>query len=355
MLRLSVFFICISIAAFQPLLGQNVGDQINASRCWSFEQDEFEVYDAVGLKGGVAIADRSASIIRISSDGEKLWQSEQVGQLDSNLVVSDSGIFFVARSTSDNKAWFREVSLQTGLPLFSRELAGGSGWRLIRGAGPLLYLFNAATVLAIDIESREESWNRPFNGEIAALVQGGEDDIWILKKDGTAVSLSSVDGGELQRFGTLRAPVTAMHFGTSLLVGAANGDLRSFRNGAGTLNWKFRAGGRISNLLNDRVNVIAASDDNFVYSFDHRNGSLRWKRRLGGRITDLTIVNSEYAAAKVLDAAFWELIEVKTGRVAGRVMIEQSDKSTPSLVRLEEGFVISIGQGIVRYSLSKCP
>lgn len=354
MLRFSVFLICIFMAAFQPLQGQNADEQINASRCWVFEQDEFEVFEAVGIAGGAAIADRSASIIRISDLGEKLWQSEQIGHLDSNLVVDDSGIYFVAGSKSDNISWFREISLQTGLPVYSLELTAGGGWRLTRGVGPLLYVFNAAKVIAFDIESREKKWDRPFNGDIAALVEGGEGNVWVLKKDGTAIAIAVTDGSELHRFNTVATPVSAMHFGRSLLVGTANGDLRSFRNGAGAPNWKFRAGGRISHLLNDTMNVLAASDDNFIYSFDQRNGSLRWKRRLGGRVTDLKIVNSEYAAAKVLDATFWEMIEVRTGRVAGRVMIEQADKSTFSLVRLDEGFAVGLGRGIIRYSLSKC-
>lgn len=358
MLRYSAFFICVLLAAFQPLLGQNADEQVSAAKCWAFEQDGFETFDAVGLAGGVVLADRSASLIRISKDGEKLWQSDQAGALDSNIAVGEGSLFFVTRSQSGGRTWFREVSLQTGLQVFSLEVGSGTGWRLISGKGSVLYIFNSNRVLVIDIEGRRKKWERHFDGGIAIAIEGSENNLWIVKKAGTAVSVEAADGSELQRFPTVGEPISAIHSGTSLLVGTANGDLRSFRNGAGTLNWKFRAGGRISHLLNDRSNVIAVSDDNFIYSFDQRNGSLRWKRRVGGRVSDFKMLSPDYAAVKVIDANFWEITDIRTGRLSGRVLMdqtEQMDKLAPSLVRLEEGFAIGYRRGVSRYSLSKCP
>jgi outer membrane protein assembly factor BamB len=335
---------------------QNASEQVRSSKCWEFSQTGYEIAEGHVVSDGILISNNAGSVIFLSKNGEKLWQSEAFGTLRSNLEANERGVFMVSKiptNTGDSFV-FRELSLQTGLPTFSIDLGTGSRWRLLRSGNQILAYESYGRALAIDVNERSRSWERPGGDPVIDAEFANEETIGIAAAGGEVFLLSAIDGKEIGRANLLRG-ISAFHIsGDSIFLGNAAGEMIAGRTNGSGANWKFRTGGRITHILEASHSILAGSNDNFVYSFEPAKGTLQWKRRLSGRISGIVPVMDDFLAVSVLDSKDWDLIDARNGRFAGRMIIDGDDAARSSAFAFPDGIAISAPSSISFYSFGNC-
>jgi outer membrane protein assembly factor BamB len=340
------------------LVAQTVDEQIDAVLCWAFDQDGIEISDVVASEGGWIVAGRSGSLLAISSDGRKLWESDPAGKLGSNLLHVGKKVYFVALISSgdggSDEAVLQVFSTQTGLAAGRLELGSGSDWRITESVDGMVLVSGGGKLLAIDVERLHLKWSvdRGLISPFPVRVDSGR--VWLFGKDGRPILIDGSVGNEAARFNGFSDPTAAAFIGEMLLVGDAIGEVKAFRNPSGVPSWRFRTGGKITSITGSGENIIAASHDNHVYAFDRLKGSLRWKRRLSGRIMDVQLLQSGYLTAAVLDSRVIEIIDPRSGRVVGQVAVGEGYQPLLSVIGIERGILIVSGSGVLMYTFATC-
>lgn len=338
---------------------QNAAEQLPASKCWEVGYGNDVVEDAETTDDITVLALRSGRLIGISQTGQTLWLTDVGGVVVSNLVIVGNSIFFVSRPAGDDaapprEAALREFSSQTGLPVFSFALGKEENWKIFTVNKDLL-LIDARRIGYFSLPEKRLLWERPFDDDGQKVLAVDDEVVWINGKGGGLFSISVADGSNAARLPSQNARITAGVFSDQPVVGDETGIVRAIGKANGDRSWQFRTGGRISHLFTTGGIIIAGSSDNHIYAFDGLRGSLRWKRRLGGRIEAVAMISPDHLLARAIGENDWEIIETRTGRLAGRVDTNGNDRNAfKALVFGPKGFGLVSSRGVAGYSLSGC-
>lgn len=358
-LYLFTLTLIIGLVAPNDIRAQNAADQLPASKCWEADHDDDIIADAETGDGIIIVALRSGRLIGKSLTGQTLWLTEIGGGIDSNLAVAGNSIFLVSKPTtvgsdSPGGAALREFSGQTGLPVFNISLGTEEKWKLV-SVNKNLLLINDRRIGYLSLPENRLLWERSFDDDAPKVLAIGEEAIWASRKDGSLFSISVADGSDLIKLPSQNTQITAGIFSNQLTVGDDKGVVRAFGGKSGHRSWHFRTGGRISHLLATGGLIIAGSSDNHIYAFDEKRGSLRWKRRLGGRIEILVLISTDHLLARAIGDNDWEIIETRTGRLAGRVDPAGGGRNAFKVIVIgSKGFGLVSLRGLAGYSLSGC-
>ncbi len=97
------------------------------------------------------------------------------------------------------------------------------------------------------------------------------------------------------------------------IVGDSIGNLYAINNIDGNIIWKFRAGGKLTDIKIFGDRIIVSSNDNFIYCMDISSGKRIWKKRLSGRISSVIKLTEEDFFIKSLYSTEFYLVDVHTG------------------------------------------
>jgi len=315
------------------------GDEIVASRCWSYP---------LGAEGAVAItpdADRvflgmgGARVEAVGVDGAKLWSSDLGGDISSNLLPRENTIFVATAGPSagegkPDESILRALSRETGITVWTMKLPSAARHFLHNLDQDLVVISMGGVIQSVDARSGLVKWKREIaDGFVASPV-------FSRNKVLVATTAKQVFGvllatGEIDSMRRSTIAITALTETSAggLVTGDDRGNITAFVNGSDKVSWRFKAGGQISGLYAQGDHLLVTSHDNFVYFISGRNGDVVWKKRLAGRVSHVASIANKYALSTSLDEHRAAVTELLTGKPVGQIVLgsEESITADPSV------------------------
>lgn len=256
--------------------------------------------------------------------GETLWLAELGGSAISAPVIAD-GLVVIAMSGEASARIFA-LSANTGLTVWNTALPAGSRYFLGQ---------TAIGIVAIS-DSGDAVFLRPSDGAIIRKDQFGfqlssepavsPHAILISAQKGPILTFSAT--GETLFRRQPDAPVAAgLLFGKMRAVFSdASGRVFAVNTAGGRTIWRFKTGGRVTQIVSLGGQILVGSADNFLYLLDSENGNVRWKTRLPARVEKIAVIDDETVAATAVGEPQVFIIDPESGRLADSVNIPDSGR-----------------------------
>jgi outer membrane protein assembly factor BamB len=333
-------------------------DEVALTKCWSYPTGEAVGRQLSSSDAQVFIGTEGGRIEAISRDGKKLWAAEFGGEIASNLLAREQGVFVVTISAAENaprSPTLRRLSVETGLATWSARLPEAGNHFLIPHSDALIVVSNeTGTVQSLDARSGTPRWKREIAAGFVAEPVALNDKVYIASTGNQLFTLSAATG-EIQLMQKLRTAVAAIGVGKDgeIFVGDDRGNLSSL-SPAGKANWTYKTGGKISSIVAVNGHVLATSHDNFAYFIVAKNGGLAWKKRLAGRSTHVAAIGEQFALTTSIDEQGATLADLTSGRVAGQISLASKESLVTTAVVSDNSIFALTNQSVYRYSLNGC-
>ena len=213
------------------------------------------------------------------------------GDIYNRLTPAVDGKFVVAAAADGTVSRLRlaDGEQQWSITL-EQSLLGGVGV----GESQLLLGTGAGDIIAIDKENGEQLWSVNVGGEVLSAPQSNKNKVFVQTVDGKMLALSAQDGSQLWSYTnnvpvlTLRGTSTPLLFRDTVIAGFANGNVVSFNQQTGTVQWNVRVSMAKGNSEIDRIvdvdgNLLLGSKllyaTNYqgrIVAIDPNSGSRAW-------------------------------------------------------------------------------
>jgi outer membrane protein assembly factor BamB len=240
--------------------------------------------------------DQPAELISFEAEREfdKIWSrgiGNGQGAKYNRLTPAIDGQYIVAAAADGTVSRMR---LEDGEQQWSISLEQS----LLAGVGvgdkQVLVATIAGNIIAIDKDSGEQLWSAQVGGEVLSPPQSEKGKIFVQTVDGKMLALSAEDGSQLWSFTnnvpvlTLRGTSTPLLFRDAVIAGFANGNVVSFKQQTGTVQWTSRVSIAKGNSEIDRIvdvdgNLLVSSSllyaSNYqgrIVAIDPKSGSRAW-------------------------------------------------------------------------------
>ncbi|MBK8304351.1 MAG: PQQ-binding-like beta-propeller repeat protein [Chloracidobacterium sp.] len=361
MLRKALPKILVVITLCLTAFGQTKpAGEVDIAKCWAYPLSDNTASTLAADAANVYIGSSGAKVEALSLDGKKLWATEFGGDINSNLMPTDAGLFLVTATVSDDAAKsgsvLRVVSKETGITSWTAKLPTAERHFLELYQGSIIVVSGNGVVQSLDIKDGTVKWKREIAEGFAGEPRFGGDAVVVgsTAKQAFTIMLAT---GEILSLRKIEAGVTSVGRVSTgdVTVGDGLGNVSLFLGGSEKPSWKFRSGGAISKILAANGNLFVTSHDNFAYSLYTSNGSLAWKRRLSGRVSHLSLINDKYIIVSAVDDHSVVLIELVKGKVAGQIALGADETLTADPV-MSGGLILTVTDtAIYAHSLSPCP
>lgn len=334
--------------------------EVDIAKCWGYPLSDNTASASAADSGLIYIGSSGAKVEALSLDGKKVWATEFGGDINSNLLPTDTGLFFVTATVADDPAKagsvLRVVSKETGITRWTAKLPVAETHFLHLYKNAVVVVSGSGIVQSLDIKDSAVKWKREFAEGFAAEPRFTDDAIVVGSTAKQAFTISP-STGEILSIRRLAASVTSVgRISTGgLTIGDELGNTSLFINGGEKPTWKFRSGGAVSKILTIGGNIFVTSHDNFAYLLYAGNGSLAWKRRLSGRVAHITAIDEKYVMVSAIDDHSVVLIEPTRGKVAGQIAlgVEETLMADPVIT---SGLIITVTDtATYAHSLGGCP
>jgi outer membrane protein assembly factor BamB len=318
--------ICI-VLLFSHLFAQKKGaNEIDITKKWS-HPFTVAALDAMALYANeVFVGSEDGKIEAISSSGKKVWSSEFGGNLVSDLVALENGLFFVTSigpnaTQGSEGVKLRCVSRDTGITTWTLPLDNAEEYFLTASSGSIVVSSSSGAIRSVDTKSGATRWTRQIADGLSCEPAFTATSITLATATNQILSVSFASG-EIEEIRKVRFDVKAMaRTRGAVVVGDERGNLSYYADGAEKPVWNFKAGGEISHIAPSSEGILVASHDDFVYYLAVRNGSRLWKRRLAGRATQIANIIDQYALISSSSYPRLEIVDISSGKVAGQLTL----------------------------------
>lgn len=334
-------------------------DEIELAKCWSYPLIDSSPKQIVVDSKGVYVGIDSGGIEALSLDGKKIWFSEFGGELSSNLAAFDNYLFFTTSVFKDSAGAahggkLRAVSSETGITNWTVSLAAADRYFLDVAGGAITLISSSGTVQAIDTKNGSIKWFRQLAEGFVAEPSFTTDKVAVATTDSQLFSVSRTTG-EIESMKKVPFRVTALgaRENGEKIIGDERGNIFRLNGGDKTV-WTFRSGGAISRILIIEDNVLAVSQDNFVYFLTARSGGRVWKKRLAGRVWQVAKVTNDLVLLSSFEEPGAVLTNVSDGRIAGKIALDEGESLiSPPAVSNDLIFVLT-NAAAYGYSQKQC-
>jgi outer membrane protein assembly factor BamB len=292
--------------------------------------------------------------------GHAIWQSEFGGEVVSNIVTDQTGVFFAANPASKegvqpDSTTLRSVSKQTGITIWSAAVPYSEKSYLGADTSYIFAVTGDGAVLAVDKKDGTVKWQTNVDKKLAAAPYFTEKYIGLATESNEIFLISSQNG---ERSLQMTSPFPAISIFipdvNTLISGDRKGNLWAMDILTKQTRWKFKNGAQVSSITGAGENMLVASYDNFVYQMSPANGNVLWKRRLPGRVIERPLVTKDFAAVRVLGESEVSFIDLKSGKILGKIVSEAEDDITMALITGAGSIVLGRSDGIYLYSVNNC-
>lgn len=190
---------------------------------------------------------------------DKVWSrniGNGQGKIYNRLVPAINGESIIAAAADGTVA---RLNLENGKEIWTVNLEntilGGVGV----GKSTILLGTISGDVLVLDLQTGEKLWSVNVGGEVLSAPQAKNDLIFVQTVDGKILALNDKDGQQIWAFTnsvpvlTLRGTSTPLLFRDSVIAGFANGNVISFNQQTGTVQWTVRVSVAKGNSEIDRM------------------------------------------------------------------------------------------------------
>jgi len=350
-----IFVLLIILTAMTA--GQGVGSaEVTLSKCWGFsvaDGQRLSARDAHIFVGG-----SGAKIETLSLDGNKLWTTELGGEIVSNMLAGDGGLLLVTSIIdADSKklvgGTLRFLSKETGITAWTAKLPEADSFTLGLAGESVVAVTSRGAILAFDGKSGAAKWRRElaegfvgeprFNGANVYAASTANQVFTVALATGEIISVKKL------KF----APTAIGEITGEVITGDERGNVTSLGKSE-KVNWNFKSGGRISTILEVGDNLLAASNDNFVYLFTARNGGVEWKKRLENRASQIAVIDGRFALVSGYEEHGAMLIDINSGKIAGQLNLADNEFAVARPVSSNGKIFILTNNAVHAYSAADC-
>lgn len=332
------------------------GGEVTLSRCWSFPILDGKRLSAHGAH--IFVGSSGAKIEALSLDGKKLWGSELGGEIVSNILATNAGIFLVtsvidAGSGRTVGGTLRLLSRETGITAWTVRLSEADGYVLGLGADLVIAVTGRGTIESFDLKSGAARWRRELAAGFLGEPRFNHANVYAASTTNQVFTLA-LDNGEIVSVKKLKfAPTALVEITGDVITGDERGNVTSLGKSE-KVNWNFRSGGRISTILEVGSNLLAASNDNFVYFFTGRGGGIEWKKRLDNRVTQISVIDDKFALVSGYEEHGAQLIDLDSGKVVGQLTLADNEFVVARPLDSAEALFVLTNEALHAFSTTAC-
>lgn len=356
-----VLLIVLTIMAVVTAAGQTVSNggsngEVTLSRCWSFPIENGRTLTANGSH--IFVGSGGAKIEALSLDGKKLWATELGGEIASNLLASDGGVFLVTSVISGDSVrsgigTLRYLSKETGITGWTAKLSEADSYSLGLGADSIIALTSKGAIEAFDAKTGAAKWRRELAEGFVGEPRFNHENVYVAST-AKQVFTVSLTNGEIVAVKKLQfAPTAVGEITGDVFTGDERGNVTSLGKGD-KANWNFKSGGKISAIVEVGGNLLAASNDNFVYLFTGRNGDVAWKRRLNDRVSQIGVIDGKFALVSGYEEHGAMLIDINSGKIAGQLNLADNEFAVTRPIAANGKIFILTNVAVYAYSSTSC-
>ncbi|MFN0277757.1 MAG: PQQ-binding-like beta-propeller repeat protein [Pyrinomonadaceae bacterium] len=329
------------------------------TKCWAYQLGDVIGQQIVSDVEHVFVGSGGGKVEALSLDGKKIWSSEFGGEITSNILAAESGLFLVTSTVSSDTtklsdSRLRSLSKETGITNWAVTLPDAEAHFLSAFNAAVIVVSKNGAVQSIDAKQGGVKWKREIAAGFVAEPVFFSKTVTIATT-GNQIFALSLATGEIESIRKSVFGVTALAIMQNdvLIAGDERGNIFSL-NGVDKPMWTFKAGGQISDIFAVGDNLLAASHDNFVYFLVGRNGGRVWKLRLTGRVSDLAIGEDRYALISSFDEHKVMFVDLGNGKIAGQTVFD--DDETAVQIQANPGLpmLVLTNRALNAYRLNGC-
>lgn len=331
-------------------------------KCWDYPTGESVVVSVAADTDNVFVAFGNGTVKALGlKDGRDRWSADLGGRISSNIVDLADRILVVtssieANGTGGESSTVRALSKETGLTLFSAKVPGAKKTYLVVGSDAIVALGSTGSVTGLTLDGKPR-WNFAMSSELAAdpfTLRGG---ITIPLLDKSIQQIGFTNGETISKHngGSVPMAIAADRDGR-FYIGDERGRVYSTDADSGSINWKFKTGGRVEHIVVGDDRVYAASVDNFIYSISTDKGSVVWKKRLPARIDGRPLLWESMLVVSSFGESSAAIIDAKDGKTIKTIEFGTGNVKIATTVLASEGSLIlplQNGLNVVRFG--GCP
>lgn len=326
------------------------------SRCWDFAVGEGKLLSASGAQ--VFVGSSGARVQSLSLDGKKLWATELGGEIASNMLVSDSGLFLVTSATTTDEVTsggdtLRFLTKETGITGWAAKLPRADAYALGRGPDSVVVVTSKGVVESFDARTGGVKWRRELAEGFAGEPRFNQANAYAVSTSNQIFTVSLATGEVVSVKKLSFAPTVVGEIAGGIFTGDERGNLTSLGQGEKP-EWNFKSGGRISAILETGDNLLAASNDNFVYFFTRRSGGIAWKKRMGDRVSQLAIIDGKFALLSGYEENGAHLIDLGSGKVAGQLVLREDEWPVARPIAADGTIILLTNNAVYGYRVGDC-
>lgn len=352
-----VLLIVLTIVAVATAVGQTVStSEVTLSRCWDFPVEDGRTLTVSGAN--IFVGRGGAKVETMSLDGKRLWATELGGEIASNLLAGEGGVFLVTsvvngESGKPTGGTLRYLSRETGITGWAAKLPEADSYSLGLGAESVVVVTGKGAIEAFDPKTGVQKWRRELAEGFVGEPRFNHENVYVAStaKQIFTVSLAN---GEIVAVKKLQfAPTAVGEITGDVFAGDERGNLTSLGNGA-KAKWSFKSGGRISAIVEVGGNLLTASNDNFVYLVTGRNGGVAWKRRLDDRVSQISLIDGKFVLVSGYEERGAQLLDIGSGKVAGQLSLAEDEFAIARPVSSGGKVFMLTNTGVYGYSTGEC-
>lgn len=361
--KILIFTAICAYLVSQTAFGQaKPAGEVDVTKCWSFSLGD-EIGSGLASDGArVYFGVSGGRIEALSLDGKKMWATELGGDIVSNLLPAEAGLFLVTATVSSDASkrasenLLRSLSKETGITNWTAKMPDASKYFLGYTPGAIILASKSGVIQSIDSKTGAVKWKREIADGFATEPRFYADKL-VVASTVRQVFVISLASGEIDSLRKLPFGVSAVGQTVvgDLIVGDERGNLTSFVGSRAKVNWKFRSGGEISSIFTVDDHILVSSHDNFAYSLVTRNGDVAWKRRLSGRVLQLATIEDKYALISSFDDHGAVLTDLSSGKIAGQIALGADENLIYNPIVVNGLIFILTSESVNAFSLNGCP
>lgn len=334
--------------------------------CWiypTFNKSDFAT--ASDNEEGLYVPLLEGRLISIDSIfGEKKWETELGGEIISETLVDSRNIYIAsgsigsANNSKNNKNEFpvviRSLNRISGIVNWETGFSNNFAVYLSAYRTALILVANNGSLSAISKTDGRIIWSKNLYSDLTAVPFLNGSRILLGFKN-RIVTMSLDEGKIIEELKISDEPTTIFktETGNDVFWGDKKGFLTSFNLKSKKINWKFRKGAEISNVISTSRGFLVISQDNFLYLISEKSGNLIWKKRLSNRISVQPLILDNYAIFTTIAEPNAVIVELKTGKSVNNITLSTENFFTGSVIKSGNRLIFSTLKGIFAFSNQK--
>ncbi len=343
-----------------PIYGQaDPSGEIDLIKCWTYPMNAAGTKIATdGIR--IYVGTANGNVAALSLDGTRIWSSDFGGEISSDLLALDDGLYLATSSVSSDPlrpagGVLRSVSKETGITNWTVKLPEAREHFLQGYRGTIVVMSQTGIIQALNAQDGSGIWNREATTRLSSRPLFSDGSLIVPTDDKELLVLSILTGNIESRIGLpFRSTALSRTADGDLIAGDERGNITSLASGSGRTNWKFKSGGEISSISAIGTNLFTRSHDNFVYFLASKNGGVTWKKRLPGRVSHSSEVMDGFALISAVEQNGAVLTDLANGKVSGQIVFGDGETLAYEPVATAGLIVLLTNKATYSYSVNGC-